>query len=98
MTDALIMMWGGWHWYDASGRGSVPHGTPCVLPTGEWSAGGLLGAEEHQIGGYAAAAYALGNTHGDVSLGNVFAPTRWFGGRGIPCTLTRAPDGAGRAA
>lgn len=98
MADVLIRAWGDWHRCDASVRGSVPVGVPCVLPTGEWAAGGRLGAEHHQAGALAAADFALGNTDGYARIGTVIAPTRWYGRREtLPCPLTQSV-GSGRAA
>lgn len=101
MAEALIIMWDEWHAYDATARGSVPLGTPLVLDTGDgwsWSTGGLIGAEGHRPGALAAAEYAMGTEGGYVRDGNVFAPICWYGGAGIPSTLTLPPEGGRGAA
>lgn len=103
-ANAMLRMWGVWHEYDATGRGSVPLGTPLALygeddagPGWTWAGGGRVGIEDHRPGALAAAEAAItGAVHGYVRDGSVYAPLWWYRDRmGIDAYFTSLLGGGG---
>ncbi|WP_448189996.1 hypothetical protein [Azospirillum sp. sgz301742] len=101
----MLRIWGAWHEYDATGRGSVPLGTPLARftldhdgPGWTWTGGGRLGVEDHRPGALAAAEVAITGTDGGYMRdGNAYAPLRWYRHRqGVEANFTQPPGGSRR--